>query len=285
MQTFLSATVQMNALKDDLEHNIEVHRRFIREAAQLGCQLVLFPELSATSHYGAEDVTRFAEPAGDGPVYSALLDAARVANIVVGYGFCESARGTFYNTHALLGPHGLIGLQQKLHASTDEYLRFRMGRQINIFDLGFCQVGTLVCFDANFSEAWRVLALRGAEVVLLPHAGRGGWGEVVPAERQMQNIQAALDALPSPFGSYSRENAVYALFANQVGFNGHSTHTGGAYALSPHGLPLAKSQATLDDQLVVTELDSGLFEKARRAPNCTLKTRRPELYGEISEMK
>jgi N-carbamoylputrescine amidase len=284
MQTFLSAAVQMNALKDDLDHNLEVHRHFIREAGRLGCRLVLFPELSASSHYGAEEVVRFAEPAGDGPIYQAMLDAARQANLVVGYGFCESARGTFYNAHALLGPGGLIGVQHKLHASNDEYLQFRMGRQMQVFDLGFCRAGTLVCYDANFSEAWRVLALRGAELLLLPHASRTGWGQEVPPERQVQGIQAALDALPSPFGTYARENALYALFANQAGYNGHSTHAGGAYLLGPNGQPLARSKASLDDQLIVAELDPTLLDQARRSPNCTLKTRRPELYSDLTEM-
>jgi predicted amidohydrolase len=274
----------MNALKDSLEHNLEVHRSFIREAGRLGCRLVLFPELSATSHYGADEVVRFAEPAGDGPVYSAILDAARQANLLVGYGFCERAHGTYYNSHALLGPAGLIGVQQKLHASNNEYMCFRMGRQLHVVDLGFCKAGTLVCYDANFSEVWRVLALRGAEVVLMPHASRSGWGEEVPEAEQVQGIQATLDDLPSPFGTYARENAVYAVFANQAGYNGHSTHAGGAYLLGPHGQPLVKSQASLADQLVMAELQPDLLEKVRRGPNCTLKTRRPELYGDLTEM-
>ena len=284
MRSFTAAVVQMNAWKDDRDHNIAVHRQFIREAGQLGCQLVLFPELSATAHYGAPDVVNFAETAGEGPVYAALLDAARQANILVGYGFCEAAHGTFYNAHALLGPGGLIGVQHKLHASNDEYFCFRMGRELSVFDLGFCKAGTLVCYDANFSEAWRALALRGAELVLLPHASRSGWGQDVPETRQVEQLQQALDALPAPFGTYARENAVYALFANQAGYNGHSTHAGGAYALGPGGQTLAKARASLEDQMVTVEVSPMPLEAARRSPNCTLKTRRPELYGILTEM-
>lgn len=284
MQPFTAAAVQMNASKDNLEHNLEIHRHFIREAGRLGCRLVLFPELSATSHYGADDVVRFAEPAGEGPVYTALLDAARQANIIVAYGFCQAAHGTYYNAHALLGPDGLIGIQHKLHASNDEYFSFRMGRQLSVFDLGFCKTGTLVCYDSNFSEVWRVLALRGAELVLLPHASRTGWGQEVPAERQLEQLRQSLEALPQPFGTYARENAVYALFANQAGYNGHSTHAGGAYALDPAGQAPVKSQPALEDQMITVEIGPTLLEKARRSANCTLKTRRPELYGPLTEL-
>jgi N-carbamoylputrescine amidase len=284
MQAFTAAVVQMNAIKGDLAHNIEVHRKFIRAAGQAGCRLVLFPELSATAHYGAEDVVTFATPAGEGQVYDALLEAARQADLVVGYGFCEAAHGTFYNTHALLGPGGLIGIQRKLHASRDEYFCFRMGRQLAVYDLGFCKAGTLVCYDANFSEVWRALALQGAEVLLLPHASRSGWGQAVPEQRQVEGLKRALGELPMPFGAYARENAVYALFANQAGYNGHSTHAGGAYALGPHGQVLEKAPASLEDQMVTVELDPAALEAARRSPNCTLKTRRPELYGILAEM-
>lgn len=38
-------------------------------------------------------------------------------------------------------------------------------RRFEVFDLGFCRVGTLICYDVSFSEAWRIMALKGAEVV------------------------------------------------------------------------------------------------------------------------
>ena len=86
--------------------------------------------------------------------------------------FCEIFRGTHYNTSALVGPDGLIGLQRKVHASFDEFLQFRQAYEWNVFDLGFGTVGTAICHDSDFFESWRILALKGAEIVLLPHANR-----------------------------------------------------------------------------------------------------------------
>ena len=125
------------------------------------------PELSVTGHNGGAEVTRGAER-HDGRIDETISQQARASGIIVSYGFCELHRGTHYNTSALVGPDGLIGLQRKVHASLDEFLRFRQAYAWNVFDLGFCTVGTAICHDSDFFESWRILALKGAELILLP---------------------------------------------------------------------------------------------------------------------
>ena len=274
----------MNAFKDDLDHNLDIHLRFILKAAKGGCRLVMFPELSVTAHYGDEKVVQFAEEAGQGRIFETIHDQARKHSIIVSYGFCELAHGTHYNSQALVGPDGLIGVQRKVHASSDEYFSFRMGRSFEVFDLGFCRAGTLVCYDSTFCEAWRVLALKGAEVILLPHAGRSGKGKRIPRKKQIENLRQRLKALPGANGTYAATNGVFAVFGNQVDFNGHSTHGGGAYMVDPMGQLLNASRATLNDQMIVAELDPVTAVKARRSINFVLKNRRPEVYSELTDM-
>lgn len=55
MERLKIAAVQMNALKDDLDHNIEKHIHFIEETAKAGCGLVMFPELSVTTHFRRDE--------------------------------------------------------------------------------------------------------------------------------------------------------------------------------------------------------------------------------------
>jgi predicted amidohydrolase len=284
MKSFTVAAVQMNAAKDDLEQNLSVHVRFIREAAVQGCHLVVFPELSASAHYGGEDVVRFAEEAGRGRIWEVLAEQARQHQLIVGYGFCEIAHGTYYNSYALVGPQGPIGVQRKVHASGDEYFRFRMGRSLAVFDVGLCRVGVLVCYDCCFCEAWRILALQGAEVILLPHAARSGAGKRVPRGRQLEALRSFLAGLPGDNGTYAKANAAFVVFGNQVDYNGHSTHSGGAYVLDPFGTVLARSHASLCDQMVAARLNAADLDRARRSSHCTLKTRRPELYAELVRM-
>ena len=284
MEKFKIAAVQMNALKDNLEHNLALHQQFTAQAAAQGCRLVLFPELSASAHFGSEEVVRFAERLPGGPIYRFMADLARSHEILVAYGFCEEAHGTHYNTHALVGPQGLVGIQRKVHASNNEYFSFRMGRSFEVYDLGFCRVGTLVCYDAQFSESWRVLTLKEAEVILLPHASRSAAGQAIPPERQLSQLARVYAGLPGDFGTYVKENGVFAAFANQVDFNGHSTHAGGAYILGPRAQVLAQIEATLEDCMLVAELEPELLQAARRNPNYTVKIRRPELYGELTRL-
>ena len=167
MKRFKVAATQVDVRHTDVEHNLEIHLQLIAEAAEAGCQLIVFPETSATGNNGSVEVTRFAEP-HDGRIFETIRQQAKASAIVVSYGFCERFRGTHYNTSALVGPDGLIGLQRKVHASYDEFFRFRQAYEWGVYDLGFCTVGTAICHDSDFFESWRILALKGAEVILLP---------------------------------------------------------------------------------------------------------------------
>ena len=307
MEGFQIGAVQMNPRIDDLEHNLATHVRLIHEAADAGCRLVVFPELSVTAHYGDEKMVQFAEASDHGRIFNTMHSQAREQEIVVAYGFAEIAHGTFYNSYALVGPQGLIGVQRKLPASHNEYFSFRMGRTLEVFDLGFCKIGTLICYDAHFFEAWRVLALKEADVILLPHAVRTGWGQEIPSEELTRRLSDVLLGLPGYEGAftskergnsddyvrlsdqvmhgvYAKSNAVFAVYANQVGYNGHSTHLGGAHIVDPTGQVIAKSEPLLDDLWISAALDPQLLIKMRRSPWCTLKIRRPEMYTELTRM-
>jgi 5-aminopentanamidase len=289
------AATQVDVRHADVEHNLETHLRLIAETAAAGCDLVVFPELSVTGHNGSAEVTRGAEP-HDGRIFRAVHEQARAHGIVVSYGFCELHRGTHYNTSALVGPDGLIGLQRKVHASLDEFFRFRQAYDWSVFDLGFCTVGTAICHDSDFFESWRILALKGAELVLLPHANRtleaadgshafDGREREAPADELLQAQEALLAERPLPprlHDVLARDNAVYAVFSDQVGFDGHSTHVGGAYVLAPDGTMAARSDPGLASAWVVAELDPGLLARVRESPFFPLRKRRPETYDELT---
>jgi len=283
MESFRVAAVQMNALRGDLGGALEIHDRFAREAAAAKCRLVVFPELGVTGHYGDDQVTEFAQEAHAGSIWEAMSSLAGELGIFISYGLCESAHATFYNSQVLVGPDGLVGVQRKMHASKDEYFHFRMGREFAVFDLGFARVGTLVCFDSNFFEGWRVLALGGADVILLPHASRSGWGKDIPEADQKKSLANTLDGLPGRYGRYCADNSVHAVFCNQAGYNGHSTHAGGAYVLGPGGEVLAKSEPEIDALMITADLDADALEESRRR-NAIMRCRRPEVYGDITKM-
>jgi len=293
MQRFRVAATQIDTRYRDLQHNLDVHMRMIDEAAAAGCQLIVFPELSVTGHNGSPEIVQFAEPA-DGRIARAMIERARAGDIIVGYGFAEVFRGTHYNSYALVGPAGLIGIQRKVHASYDEFFRFRQAYEWGVFDLGFCKVGTAICHDSDLWESWRILALMGAEVVLLPHAIRkmlnddgtlsfDGAERQAPDEELLAAQRQMLFAHPNPklHDIQARTNGVYAVFSDHVGFDGHSTHVGGAYILDPEGHMLARSEPATTSAWISAELDPAVYDLVRRNPWFALKKRRPETYGEL----
>jgi predicted amidohydrolase len=295
MKRFTVAATQVDVLSAGVEHNLETHLRVIAETAEAGCDLVVFPELSVTGHNASIEVIRSAEPR-DGPICRAIHAQARSSGIVVAYGFAELDRGTHYNSFALVGPQGLIGVQRKVHASLDEFLRFRQAYEWTTFELGFCTAGVAICHDSDFFETWRILALRGAEVVLLPHANRtmpapdgtfffDGSGREAPDAELLGGQAELLAEHPAPprlHDTLARDNGVYAIFSDQVGFDGHSTHVGGAYILAPDGSVLVRSEPGTGTSWISAELDPGLLRRVREAPSFALRKRRPDTYGELT---
>ena len=295
MERCTVAATQVDVRHLDVEHNLETHVRLIGETAEAGCDLVVLP--GDVGHrqqrQPRRDALRGAPRRAHLP--HASTARARKCGIVVSYGFCELFRGTHYNTSALVGPDGLIGLQRKVHASYDEFFRFRQAYEWGVYDLGFCTVGTAICHDSDFFESWRILALKGAEVILLPHANRtmpAGGGVLtfdgrereLPDEDIFRAQEELLEARPSPprlHDFLARDNGVFAVFSDMVGFDGHSTHVGGAYVLAPDGSMVARSELGVRQRWIAVELDPALLEQARENPWFALKKRRPEAYEEL----
>lgn len=296
MERFIAAATQVAVKHLDIEHNLETHLEMIEATGRAGCQLVVFPELSVTGHNSSPDVVRDAEEA-NGRIYRTLQAQAQASNIIVGYGFAELARGTHYNAYVLVGPDGLIGIQRKIHASHDEFFRFRQAYEWNVFDLGFCKAGITICHDTDFFESWRVLALMGAEVILTPHSIRkmiDTAGEMIfeggendePDHKMLAAQEMLFTASPivDLHKVMARSNGVFSVFSDQVGFDGHSSHVGGAYILNPEGKLIAKTEPAIGNVWTSAELDPQLSATIRRHAWFALKKRRPETYGELSRL-
>ena len=194
-----------------------------------------------------------------------------------------------------MGPSGLIGIQRKVHASHDEFFRFRQAYEWHVFDLGFCKAGVLICHDSSFFESWRVLALLGAEVILAPHSIRKmiseagemvfDGGEMQADDAQRLAAQAVLlDTSPNLANHrvMARGNGVAMIYSGQVGFDGHSDHAGGGYMLDPTGRMIARTEPGSATSWIHATLDADLSEQIRRHPWFPLKQRRPETYGELT---
>ena len=89
---------------------------------------------------------------------------------------------------------------------------------------------------------------------------------------------------PTGLSLNASDNGLFVANCNQVGYNGHSTHGGGASIVDPFGQVLARAEPSVEDTIISADLHATRLEEAGRKVNFVLRSRRPELYGELTEM-
>ena len=146
------AAVSMNGLLGEPKRVLEAIDGWCERAAAAKADLVLFPELVIHGHC-TPNTWELAEPVPDGPSVRRLSELARRHRLVLAAGLSEKEHDIVYNTLVLVGPAGYIGKQRKLHLSRDEVNYYKGGRDILVFDVGRCKVGTVICYDNQFPEA------------------------------------------------------------------------------------------------------------------------------------
>lgn len=161
--------------------------------------LYVLPELFNTGYnfVDATEVLKLAEPS-DGPTYRSIASFASKHTCHIAYGFAERTN-YLYNSAALVGPGGLIGLYRKVHLYNREKILFAPGDLgFPVFDLPFGKVGMMICFDWYYPESARSLALKGAQLILHP-----------------SNL--VLPYCPDAMITRCLENRVFAATANRIG--------------------------------------------------------------------
>lgn len=293
MQALRIAAVSMNSELGQPLRALENIDRYAKRAKEQGAEFVLFPELIVHGHCtpGTWDI---AEAVPAGPSTRALEELARAHGLFLSAGLSEKENDIVYNTQVLVGPAGYLGKQRKLHMSRDESLFYKGGCEINVFDIGKCKVGTVICYDNQFPEIARIVALRGADVILMPHAAReAGWDDEDPQSQQRAR-RHVFDFFVSCYAMRARENACFCVLADQAGKAGYVEnyapdhpnqphHPGAAIVFGPQGQILEAAQTEqIRDEMILANLDPQLLSQARSHPNYTLRTRRPELFGELT---
>jgi N-carbamoylputrescine amidase len=290
MKNIRVAAVSMNGFLGEPERVLRAMDAWCEKAAAQQAELVLFPELIVHGHC-TPNTWALAEPVPDGPSVARLVEIARRHRLVLCAGMSEKERDIVFNTQVLIGPDGYIGKQRKLHLSRDEVFLYKGGREIPVFDVGSCKVGIVICYDNQFPEIARVLALRGAEVILMPHAARFKvWDDTPKSEAAARRYSHDFF---KKYALRARENACFAILADQAGRAGYVSqwprdsenqphHPGAALIWGPDGELIASTQEEqIREEMIVTTLDAALLARERALANYMLRTRRPELFGEL----
>jgi predicted amidohydrolase len=241
----------------------------VRAAAADGAGLVALPE-KWNLLAGGEELRERAEPL-DGPSLAAARSWARELGVhLLAGSVSERGEGKAFNTSVLIGPDGNdLAVYRKIHlfdvdaggVSYRESEHEAPGEEIVTAPVGELLAGMSVCYDLRFPELYRILALRGAELIAVPSAftsatGRDHW-EVLLRARAI-------------------ENQVFVLAPNQVGAAPpHYDSFGHSAIVDPWGKLLAS--APEGECFIAAELDLGAQAETRAALP-SLANRRPAAY-------
>jgi predicted amidohydrolase len=303
MKSIKAAAVQLNHVPGDKAANLGKVEAFTARAAAEGVEVLVFPEMCLTGywhvrHLGHEEVEALSETVPEGPSTRRLVELARAHGLTLGAGLIERAEdGSLYNTYVVALPDGRTVRHRKLHCFISAHMV--SGREFTVFDLpSGVPAGVLTCYDNNLGENVRITTLRGAQVLLAPHQ-TGGCTSNNPhimgrVDRALWDNRdkdpAAIEAeLRGPKGrewllrwlpTRAHDNGVFIVFANGVGPDDDEVRTGNSMIIDPYGRILSETW-TAAEEMVTADLDLSLIEQStgRR----WIRTRRPDLYGELAE--
>ncbi|MEA3296318.1 MAG: nitrilase-related carbon-nitrogen hydrolase [candidate division Zixibacteria bacterium] len=256
--------IQLAPILGNVEATIRKLDRLITtdEAADL----LVLPEL-CNSGYNFQSVSHaweLSEKISDSVFVRFLESKCRKHNLHIISGFNERDGDNLYNTSLLIGPQGYIGKYRKLHLFLNEKDIFAPGDVgVQVFDIGLCRLGMLICFDWVFPEVWRVLALKSADLICHPS------NLVIPGLAQR--------AIPV----HALTNRIYIVTANRTGVEGDLSFTGQSVIADPNGEILARASAA-GEEVTVIDMDVSLArDKMITSRNHLFEDRRPGEYTSL----
>jgi len=257
----------------DLEVNRGMALSAIREAAASGADVVVLPEL-ATSGYMFESREEAAALAigADHEILVEWAAEAAAADLVLVAGFCELGDdGRIHNSAAVFDSTGLRAVYRKLHLWDREKLVFTAGASPPpVLDTRVGRLAVVICYDLEFPELTRSLALAGTQLLLVPT----NW-PLVPRP-VVERPPEALIAMAT-----ARVNRMAIACADRVGSERGQAWTGGTTIVGVDGWAAAESRAPGP---VIADLDLGPALDKRLADHAdAFGDRRPELYAALAD--
>jgi 5-aminopentanamidase len=255
---------QTRGFAADVPSNISELERAAHAAALAGATLLVCPECWLCGYHIGAAVKDLAE-LRDGPSAQRIAGIARRNGIAIAYGYAER-EGTgecIYNAVQVIGPAGeFLSHYRKTHLfGPDERAAYQPGERLERpFAYGGFTIGLLICYDVEYPETARALALMGADLVLVPTALPHEYASVpdfiVPAR--------------------SVENQVFIAYCNRTGMENGMQFLGRSCLTGPDGKPVAAAGA--GEALLIGEVSrEAIHATAGSYPY--LRDRRPELYG------
>ena len=262
------ALYQCPPLPLDIDGNLLRLQRQAEAAVLQGAQLLVCPEMFLTGYnIGRDAVAKLAQPR-DGLAAAQVAAIAQRAGIAIVYGYPElGADGRLFNAVQLIDAHGRsLCNYRKTHlfGELDKAMFAAGDDNFPVVELNGWRLGLLICYDVEFPENTRRLALAGAELMLVPTANMAPYDFVCEVTVRARAF----------------ENQCYLVYANYCGSEGDIHYCGLSSICAPGGSLAAVAQR--EESLIVATVERGQLAESR-AINTYFHDRRPALYQELAK--
>ncbi len=267
----------------------------VRQAAGQGASIVCLQELFK-SRYFCQTVDNklfgLAEPVDQSSTTVQQLSelAAELGIVLIASLFEKRTLGLYHNTSVVLDADGrYLGKYRKMHIPDDpgyyEKFYFAPGDLgYPVFKTKYASIGVLICWDQWFPEAARLLAMKGAEIILIPTA---------IGNRRQEEEQCTDDGYDGAWQIVQRghavANACYLAAVNRVGFEPAPElregidFWGQSFVADPNGTLLAKASAA-EEQILVVPVDLDLIDEIRAGWSFPFRDRRVDSYSGLTKL-
>jgi predicted amidohydrolase len=230
------AVLQMQAVPGDTAANLARIERAMREAGKQDADLLVTPELAVTG-YGAGDIIRKLAEKPDGEIATRLHGVSLETGVAVIAGFAERDGDAVYNSAMLVDRRGVLEVYRKSHlyGAYERDLFTPEKPSAGIVEFRGIKLGMLICYDVEFPENVRRLALAGARAVLVPTA--------LPASDHAALIARKMIAVRA------FENQIFVAYVNHCGADERFAYAGLTGIAAPDGSMLAEAGETGEELL------------------------------------
>jgi predicted amidohydrolase len=247
MREFIAACVQIAIMPNDVQANIDKGVVWLEKAVnEYEADLVVFPETVTTGYetnLDAEELWDLVDEA-PGRITRDVQMAAKSLGVHVAWGTYRRGpeRGVVYNSAILIGPDGeIIGIYDKTHPAPWERRDgggwVAVGTRADVFETALGSIGMIICYDGDFPELSRLLAVKGAEVIVRASA-----------------LQRSYDIWYITNAARAYDNHVYVVASNLVGPDALGNYGfGHSMIVNPIAWRLAQARGT--EEIIAARLD------------------------------
>lgn len=267
------ACQQIAPVVGDLPGNADRAQAAIERALEAGAEVVVLPELCTSGYMfetqGEADSLAIGR---DHPILASWADAARRSGAVIAGGFSERGEdGLIYNSAVVFSGDGPPAFYRKLHLWDREKLWFTPGSEFPpVIDSAVGKVAVIVCYDLEFPELTRALALAGVQLLLVPT----NWPKLPrPEDERPAEVVIAMAA--------ARANRIAVACCDRAGEERGQEWEQGATIVGPDGWVRAESH---EPGLLTAEVDlQAALEKRHTDLADAFGDRRPDFYGSVRD--